>query len=168
MTSHSNVTTSLFWNIPPQKAFASALTTSRGKTLTLNWPDFPLTSGLYYIALYFQDSRSPSPYSWRVFDVQINGHFFFQQMNVTETGQGVVGTNWPLSGKMVITLSPSPSAPVGPLINAAEILQLLPYGNKTLTRDGMFISETFCFWSSVMVWNYECQRRRWRSCGRSW
>ncbi|XP_042009777.1 probable LRR receptor-like serine/threonine-protein kinase At1g67720 [Salvia splendens] len=141
VTSNSNVTTTLFWNIPPQKAFASALTTSRGMTLTLNWPAFPLTSGLYYIALYFQDNRSPSPYSWRVFDVQINGHFFFQQMNVTETGQGVVGTNWPLSGKVVITLSPSPSAPVGPLINAAEILQLLPYGNKTLTRDAAAMEE---------------------------
>ncbi|XP_057787520.1 probable LRR receptor-like serine/threonine-protein kinase At1g67720 isoform X1 [Salvia miltiorrhiza] len=141
VTSHWNVTTTSFWNIPPQKAFASALTTSRGKTLTLNWPPFPLSSGLYYIAFYFQDNRSPSPYSWRVFDVQVNGHFFFQHMNVTEQGQGVVGTNWPLSGQLVITLSPAPSSPVGPLINAAELLQLLPFGNRTLTRDAVAMEE---------------------------
>lgn len=137
MTSQSNVTTTAFWNIPPQKAFASALTASRGKTLTVNWPAFPLGNGLYYIALYFQDNRSPSPYSWRVFDVQVNGHFFFQHMNVTESGQAVVGTNWPLFGQVVITMSPAPTSPVGPLINAAEILQLLPFGNRTLTRDGI-------------------------------
>lgn len=137
VTSQSTVNTASFWNLPPQKAFASALTASRGKSLTLNWPPFPLPNGLYYIALYFQDNRSPSPYSWRVFDVLVNGQFFFQNINVTEAGQGVVGTNWPLSGQTVINLVPGPNSPVGPVMNAAEILQLLPFGNRTLTRDGI-------------------------------
>lgn len=140
VSSHSNVSSTAFWNIPPQKAFESALTSSRGKNITLNWPPFPLPAGLYYIALYFQDSRSPSPYSWRVFDVYINRQIFFRSINATESGQGVVATDWPLSGQTLLSFSPVPNSPVGPLINAAELLQLLPFGNTTLTRDGIDIS----------------------------
>ncbi|PIN10395.1 Non-specific serine/threonine protein kinase [Handroanthus impetiginosus] len=121
VSSHSNVTPSRFWNIPPQKALASAITTSRGKNITIQWPQFPLSNGLYYIALYFQDTRTPSPYSWRVFDINVNGQKFYENVNVTDSGQSVV--------------------PVGPLINAGEILQILPFGEKTVTRDVVAMEE---------------------------
>ncbi|KAH6825964.1 Leucine-rich repeat family protein [Perilla frutescens var. hirtella] len=141
VSSQSKVNPTAFWNIPPEKAFASAVTASRGKNVTVKWPGFPLSSGFYYIGLYFQDNRSPSPYSWRVFDVEINGQMFFQNINATESGQGVVGTNWPLSGQTVLNLSPALNSPVGPLINAAEILQLLPFGSRTLARDAVAMEE---------------------------
>ncbi|KAK4437880.1 protein disulfide-isomerase SCO2 [Sesamum alatum] len=141
VSSQSNVSTSTFWNIPPTEAFKSALTTSRGKNLTINWPPFPLPSGRYYIALYFQDNRTPSPYSWRVFDVYVNGAKFFQNINVTESGQSVVGTEWPLSGQTEIALVPANNKTVGPLINAGEILLMLPSGGKTITRDVVAIEQ---------------------------
>ncbi|KAK6159344.1 hypothetical protein DH2020_006658 [Rehmannia glutinosa] len=141
VSSQSNVTPTTFWNIPPQSAFASALTTSRGKNLTLNWPPFSLSSGLYYIALYFQDNRHQSPYSWRVFDVYVNGATFFQNLNVTASGQSVVGAEWPLTGTTQITMVPSHDTRVGPLINAGEVFQILPVGGKTVTRDVAAIEE---------------------------
>ncbi|KAK6136900.1 hypothetical protein DH2020_029345 [Rehmannia glutinosa] len=141
VSSQSNVTPTTFWNIPPQSAFASALTTSRGKNLTLNWPPFSLSSGLYYIALYFQDNRHQSPYSWRVFDVYVNGAKFFQDLNVTASGQSVVGTEWPLTGTTQISMVPSHDTRVGPLINAGEVFQILPVGGKTVTRDVAAIEE---------------------------
>ncbi|KAI3445989.1 hypothetical protein Pfo_002654 [Paulownia fortunei] len=141
VSSQSNVTPTTFWNIPPQKAFASALTTSRGKNLTLNWPPFSLSSGLYYIAFYFQDNRHPSPYSWRVFDIHVNGDKFYQNLNATASGQSVVGTEWPLTGKTEISLIPSNDARVGPLINAGELFQILAVGGKTVTRDVVAIEE---------------------------
>ncbi|KAL6546098.1 hypothetical protein OROGR_009972 [Orobanche gracilis] len=141
VSSQSNVTSTTFWNIPPQNAFASALTTSRGKNLTLNWPPFSLSTGLYYIALYFQDNRHASPYSWRTFDIYVNGGKFYQDLNVTANGQSVVGSEWTLTGTTEISLVPSKDTRVGPLINAAEIFQILPVGGKTVTRDVMAIEE---------------------------
>lgn len=137
VSSQSNVTPSTFWNIPPKKAFSSALTTSKGKNLTLNWPPFPLPTGLYYIALYLQDNRSPSAYSWRVLDIYVNGQKFYQNINVTDTGLSVVGTEWPLEGKTEISMVPAADSPVGPLINAGEVFQILPFGRRTVTRDGI-------------------------------
>ncbi|GFP84571.1 probable LRR receptor-like protein kinase at1g51890 [Phtheirospermum japonicum] len=125
VSSKSNVTTTTFWNIPPQMAFASALTTSRGKNLTINWPPYPLSTGLYYITLYFQDNRQLSPYSWRVFDVYVNGAKFYGDLNATANGQSVVGTEWPLSGTTEITLVPSHDTRVGPLINAVMAIEEL-------------------------------------------
>ncbi|GER56638.1 leucine-rich repeat family protein [Striga asiatica] len=139
--SQSNATPSTFWNIPPQGALSSALTTSRGKNLTFNWPPFSLPSGLYYIALYFQDNRHASPYSWRVFDVYVNGGKFFQALNVTAEGQSVVGTKWPLQGITEISLVPNGDSRVGPLINAGEIFRVLPVEGKTVTRDVMVIED---------------------------
>ncbi|XP_073158123.1 probable LRR receptor-like serine/threonine-protein kinase At1g67720 isoform X2 [Henckelia pumila] len=135
VSSQASVDPSKFWNNPPQKAFLSALTTSRGKTLTLRWPPYSLSNGHYYIALYFQDNRSPSPFSWRVFDIHVNGQIFFQDLNVTDNGENVFGTEWPLNGQTEISLVPKDGTPVGPLINAGEVLQIFPLGGKTVTRD---------------------------------
>ncbi|KAL5788305.1 hypothetical protein ACOSP7_005254 [Xanthoceras sorbifolium] len=135
VNSHFNVTSSDFWNIPPVKAFASAITTSRGKALQIKWPPVSLPSSRYYIALYFQDSRTPSPFSWRVFSVSINGNDFYKDVNATTKGVTVCGSEWPLSGQTEITLTPRNDSPVGPIINAGEIFQILPLGGRTHTRD---------------------------------
>jgi hypothetical protein len=132
----NNISSSEFWNFPPQRAFASAITTSRGKTIKIQWPPVSLPSTKYYIALYFQDNRTPSPYSWRVFSVSINGQNFYKDLNVTANGVTVYGSEWPLSGQTEITLTPGNNIPVGPVINAGEIYHILPLGGRTLTRDG--------------------------------
>ncbi|XP_031380651.1 probable LRR receptor-like serine/threonine-protein kinase At1g67720 isoform X1 [Punica granatum] len=135
-----------FWNVPPVKAFSTALTTSRGKTLKIQWPQGSLPKSLYYISLYFQDSRTKSPYSWRVFDVSINGNKFYSKLNVTTDGVSVFAAEWPLSGQTEIEMTPGDGVPVGPLINAGEVFQLLPMGGRTLTRDVMAmedLAETF-------------------------
>ncbi|XP_038886808.1 probable LRR receptor-like serine/threonine-protein kinase At1g67720 [Benincasa hispida] len=137
VTCHANVTPSTFWNLPPAKAFNTAITTSRGKLLKINWPPFPLPAAYYYISLYFQDNRSPSPYSWRVFNVAINGKNFFTNLNVTANGVSVSSPRWPLYGQTHIELTPADDMPVGPVINAAEILQVFRLGGRTLTRDVM-------------------------------
>lgn len=115
------------------------MTTSRGKTLKVNWPPFPLPAAYYYISFYFQDNRSPSPYSWRVFSVSVNGKNFFSNLNVSANGVSVYSAKWPLSGQTLIELTPGDDIPVGPVINAAEILQVFPRGGRTLTRDGTFL-----------------------------
>ncbi|KAF7810956.1 putative LRR receptor-like serine/threonine-protein kinase [Senna tora] len=133
--SHSNVTSSNFWNFPPVKAFTSGLTTSRGKVLELQWPQVPLPDTNYYIALYFQDNRSPSFFSWRIFDVAINNQTFYTELNATASGVTVYAPQWPLSGLTKVTLTPKVGSPVGPVINAGEILQILPLGGRTKPRD---------------------------------
>ncbi|GMN37618.1 hypothetical protein TIFTF001_006963 [Ficus carica] len=137
VTSHSNINPFDFWNIPPAKAFNNAFTTSRGKTLQIQWPLMSLPSADYYIALYFQDNRTPSPYSWRVFSISVNGKIFYANLNVTTKGTTVYSSSWPLSGKMEIALTPAEGIPVGPVINAGEVLQILPHGGRTLTRDAV-------------------------------
>lgn len=101
-----------FRNNPPHMAFLSSLTTSRGKTLTLKRPPYSLSNGHYYIALYFQDNRSPSQFRWRVFDIHVNGQIFYQDLNVTDDGQNVFGTEWPLIGQTEISLAPKNGIPV--------------------------------------------------------
>ncbi|KAK4284611.1 hypothetical protein QN277_001417 [Acacia crassicarpa] len=139
--SHSNVTSSDFWNLPPVNAFTSGITTSRGKVLELQWPLVSLPSTNYYVALYFQDNRSPSAYSWRVFDVAINNQTFFSNLNVTASGLTVYSPEWPLSGQTKITLAPGEGSPVGPVINAGEILLVLPLGGHTIHRDVVAMEE---------------------------
>ncbi|KAE9597263.1 putative non-specific serine/threonine protein kinase [Lupinus albus] len=133
--SHSNITSSDFWNLPPTIAFINGITTSRGKKLEIQWPPVFLPSTYYYISLYFQDNRSPSPYSWRVFDVSINDHTFFKGLNATAKGITVYSAQWPLSGQTKLTLTPADGEPVGPVINAGEVFQILPLAGRTLTRD---------------------------------
>ncbi|MCH89838.1 leucine-rich repeat receptor-like serine/threonine-protein kinase, partial [Trifolium medium] len=47
----------------------------------------------------------------------------------------VFANQWPLSGPTTITLTPSASSSLGPLINAGEIFNVLPLGGRTSTRD---------------------------------
>ncbi|XP_062091375.1 probable LRR receptor-like serine/threonine-protein kinase At1g51810 isoform X2 [Humulus lupulus] len=133
--SHYKVNPSEFWNVPPAKVFQNAITTSRGKRLQIQWPQMSLSTADYYVALYFQDNRTPSPYSWRVFDVLVNGKKFYGSLNVTTRGVTVYSSLWPLSGQTEIILIPGNEMPVGPVINAGEVLQILPLGGKTLSKD---------------------------------
>ncbi|OEL15457.1 putative leucine-rich repeat receptor-like serine/threonine-protein kinase [Dichanthelium oligosanthes] len=133
--SHSPISPGDFWNQPPAKALKSGVTTSRGKKLTVRWPTAELPAATYYVALYFQDSRTASPYSWRVFDVAVNGKEFFRGLNASAAGVMVYSNMMQLSGKMEIVLTPNETSPVGPLINAGEIYQIVPLGGKTATRD---------------------------------
>lgn len=134
--SHWNITSSHFWNLPPQMAFQTALTTSRGKKLIVKWPAMALPAANYYLALYFQDNRSPSAFSWRVFDVSVNEKTFYSGLNVSTAGAVVYGTSWPLSGQTQITLTPDVSSSVGPVINAGELLMMVPLKGRTIGRDG--------------------------------
>ncbi|XP_019445781.1 PREDICTED: probable LRR receptor-like serine/threonine-protein kinase At1g67720 [Lupinus angustifolius] len=133
--SHSSVTSSDFWNLPPAVAFTKGITTSRGKTLEIQWPPLSLPSTYYYVSLYFQDNRSPSPYSWRVFDISINGHTFFTGLNATDKGVTVYSIKWPLSGQTKLTMTPAGGEHVGPVINAGEVFQILPLSGRTQTID---------------------------------
>ncbi|KAK9096911.1 hypothetical protein Sjap_022408 [Stephania japonica] len=141
VTSQSNITSFNFWNHPPSKAFENAVTTSRGKALTVKWPPMALPSSNYWISLYFQDNRTPSPYSWRTFNILVNGMNFYSNLNVTTAGVTVFGTSWPLSGMTEIALTPQDGIPVGPIINAGEIFQIIPLGGRTLTRDVLAMQE---------------------------
>ncbi|PKA63788.1 Putative leucine-rich repeat receptor-like serine/threonine-protein kinase [Apostasia shenzhenica] len=132
---HSNISSNDFWNFPPSAALMKALTTSRGKELVIDWPPYALPDTSYYMALYFQDNRTPSPFSWREFDVTVNGKTFYKGLNVSTKGVMVYGSQWPLSGQTKITLTPATSSPVGPVINAGEIFQIVPLDGRTLTRD---------------------------------
>lgn len=129
-----------FWNNPPETVFRRGLTTSRGKKLILKWPPANLQNGNYYITLYFQDNRTPSPFSWRIFDIKINGENLYTKLNVSTAGVMVYSAHQPLSGQVTITLIPDENSPVGPVINAAEILQIVPLGRRTHTRDGEVIN----------------------------
>ncbi|KAJ8648156.1 hypothetical protein MRB53_001179 [Persea americana] len=141
VTSHSNITATDFWNLPPARAFETALTQSRGKQLQIKWPAIYLPSASYYIALYFQDNRNPSPYSWRVFSITVDGKNFYKNLNVSTSGVAVFGTQWPLAGQTEIVLTPDEASPVGPVINAGEILQIVPLGGRTLARDAVSMED---------------------------
>uniref|UniRef100_K4AMC9 Malectin-like domain-containing protein n=1 Tax=Setaria italica TaxID=4555 RepID=K4AMC9_SETIT len=133
--SHSPISPGDFWNLPPAKALRAGVTTSRGKKLTVLWPPAELPAATYYVALYFQDPRTASPYSWRVFDVAVNGKEFFRGLNASAAGVMVYSNMMQLSGRTEILLTPNQTSPVGPLINAGEIYQIVPLGGKTATRD---------------------------------
>jgi hypothetical protein len=136
--SHSPISPADFWNLPPAKALKGGITTSRGKNLTVQWPPLELPLASYYLALYFQDSRTASPYSWRVFNVAVNGKDFFRGLNASAAGVMVYSNMIQLAGKTEILLTPNETSPVGPLINAGEIYQIVPVGGRTATRDGMY------------------------------
>lgn len=151
VTSHSNVTSSDFWNLPPEQAFSTAITTSKVKKLQIMWPLVALPNTSYYISLYFQDNRTPSPYSWRVFDVSLNGRKFFTNLNATTNGVTVYSTQWPLFGQTKIVLTPADGMLVGPLINAGEVFQIVPLGGRTLTRDGSTLSQSHFHLSKAKI-----------------
>lgn len=73
--------------------------------------------------------------------MSINGKKFYSELNVTTSGVTVYATQWPLSGQTEISLTPGDGIPVGPLINAGEVLQILPLAGRTLTRDVMAMEE---------------------------
>ncbi|KAL6846270.1 hypothetical protein ACP4OV_023718 [Aristida adscensionis] len=133
--SHAAVATEAFWNKPPEAVFRRGLTASRDKSLDVQWPPAPLPNATYYLALYFQDNRAPSALSSRVFDVEVNGARFFAGLNVSTAGSMVYAAQWPLSGNTTITLRPAPGSPVGPVINAAELMMVVPLGGRTHPRD---------------------------------
>lgn len=134
-------------------AYQRALTTSRGKKLVVKWPPMSLPEASYYIALYFQDNRTPSPYSWRVFNISFNNMTFYTDLNVSTDGTMVYATRWPLSGNTQIILTPDDNSPVGPLINAGEILLVLPLNGRTLTKDGVYNETIFTCHSLAMKSN---------------
>ncbi|GJN08862.1 hypothetical protein PR202_ga26822 [Eleusine coracana subsp. coracana] len=133
--SHSPIAPDDFWNLPPAKALKAGVTASRGKKLAVQWPPAELPAASYYVALYFQDSRTASPFSWRVFDVAVNGQDFFRGLNASAAGVMVYSSMMRLAGKTEILLTPNETSPVGPMINAGEIYMILPLGGRTTTRD---------------------------------
>lgn len=133
---HVNVTPSDFWNNPPAKVFQEAVAGVLGNTLTIKWTTFSLPSNYYYIALYFQDTRTQAPLNWRVFNVSVNGETFYANLNVTTKGVSVYGSEWPVHGTIELSMTPRSDMLVGPVINAGEIFQILPLKGRTLTRDG--------------------------------
>ncbi|XWS39952.1 hypothetical protein CRYUN_Cryun18bG0098500 [Craigia yunnanensis] len=141
VSSQSSVSTSEFWNKPPAKAFVTAIITSPGKKLEVQWPPVSLPSTKYHISLYFQDNRKPNTNTWRVFSVAVNGKTFYSNLNVSIGGVSVYSPEWPLSGQTQISLTPDAKSSDGPLINAGEIYQILPLGGRTLTRDVVALEE---------------------------
>uniref|UniRef100_A0A0D9XEH9 Malectin-like domain-containing protein n=1 Tax=Leersia perrieri TaxID=77586 RepID=A0A0D9XEH9_9ORYZ len=134
--SEARVSPAALWNKPPEDVFRRGVTTAgRGERLELQWPPAPLPAASYYVALYFQDSRAAGPLSWRVFDVAVNGETFFAGLNVSTAGSMLYGDKWPLSGQTKITLTPAADSPVGPVINAAELMMVVPLGGRTHPRD---------------------------------
>lgn len=88
------------------------------------------------MALYFQDNRTPSPWSWRIMDISINDKEFYKGLNVSTKGVMIYATQLQLSGQTQIALAPDANSPVGPVVNAGEMLQIMPLGSRTTTRDG--------------------------------
>ncbi|EPS72113.1 hypothetical protein M569_02646, partial [Genlisea aurea] len=140
VSSQSQINPSQFWNIPPRKAFSTAITSDSAESWVLRWPDFSLTRALYYIALYFQDNRPRGPESWRIFNIHINGEKFYQNLNVTVDGESVVGPAWILEGNTEISMTAAGGSAVAPVISAGEIMQILALGGKTVTRDVVAIN----------------------------
>ncbi|GAU14870.1 hypothetical protein TSUD_46630 [Trifolium subterraneum] len=126
-----NVSISGFWNLPPSKVFETHIGSDQLESLELRWPTVSLPSSKYYIALYFADNTAGS----RVFNISVNGIHYYRDLNAIPSGVVVFANQWPLSGPTTITLTPSASSSLGPLINAGEIFNVLPLGGRTSTRD---------------------------------
>ncbi|CAL0313554.1 unnamed protein product [Lupinus luteus] len=69
----------------------------------------------------------------------INDHTFFISLNATAKGVTVYSAQWPLSGQPKLTLAPASGEPVGSVINAGEVFQILHFAGRTGTRDGNLI-----------------------------
>ncbi|KAL4196895.1 hypothetical protein AMTRI_Chr04g185370 [Amborella trichopoda] len=122
-----------FWNLPPNKVFENGLAAKEKDGIRLQWPALELPRASYYVALYFQDERSNG--NWRVFDIVVNGKVFYKGLNVTTAGVNVFAAQWLLEGATQIELHPVAGSEVGPIINAAEMFQLLVLHGRTVTRD---------------------------------
>lgn len=128
-----NVSVSGFWNLPPAKIFETRLTADTG-ALELQWPQGPLQSSMYYIALYFADDSVSA--SGRSFSISINDVQYFSNLSVTSPGVAVFATQWPLAGLTNIKFTPVAGSDAGPLINGGEVFRILMLGRRTLVRDG--------------------------------
>lgn len=115
--------------------FESELKTDTLEPLELNWPRFSLPNSTYYIALYFANDHASSLDNSRVFNISVNGIPYYHDLNATSAGHVVFASRWPLHGPMKITLTPSPSSKLGPLINGGELFDILALEARTLTRD---------------------------------
>lgn len=134
-----NVSVSGFWNLPPSKVFETHLGSDQLESLELRWPTASLPSSKYYIALYFADNTAGS----RIFNISVNGVHYYRDLNAISPGVVVFANQWPLSGPTTITLTPSASSSLGPLINAGEVFNVLSLGGRTSTRDGMAYDSLF-------------------------
>ncbi|KAE9618231.1 putative non-specific serine/threonine protein kinase [Lupinus albus] len=126
-----NVSVSGFWNLPPLKLFETHLGSDQLESLELRWPTPSLPTSKYYTALYFADNAGLS----RIFNISVNGITYYRNLNAIPSGVVVFANQWPLSGPTTITLTPSTTSSLGPLINAAEIFEVLSLGGRTSTRD---------------------------------
>ncbi|KAJ9705030.1 hypothetical protein PVL29_003193 [Vitis rotundifolia] len=115
--SPSNITPSDFWNMPPLKAFEGSNHKKQRKGTSSPAPTTSQTKKTTSAR-----ESLPSPFSWRVFSVSVNGKNFFTNLNVTTDGE-------------MIVMTPGADIPIGPVINAGEVFQMLPLGQRTLTRD---------------------------------
>ncbi|KAL3828810.1 hypothetical protein ACJIZ3_017612 [Penstemon smallii] len=132
----TNPAVSGIWNLPPSRVFQTHLGTGVAEPMTLLWPPGPLPNAEYYIAFYFAEDQTTSALnSSRAIDIAINGVTYYNNLIVSPAGIAVFVNQWPLSGITNITLNPSPGSNIGPLINAGEVFQLLPAGEKTHTAD---------------------------------
>ncbi|XP_030509396.2 putative leucine-rich repeat receptor-like serine/threonine-protein kinase At2g14440 [Cannabis sativa] len=129
-----NVSVSGFWNLPPLKVFQTELTSDPTQPLEFNWPLLSLPEAKYYIALYFADGSNSSENS-RVMNISINGVPYYRDLKVTKAGVAVFASRWPLHGTTKISLTSSAGSNLGPLVNAGEVLALLPIEGRTVTRD---------------------------------
>lgn len=136
-----NISTSRFWNLPPAKIFQTSMAQSEPILLEFYWPSVSLPNSTYYIALYFADNRdtSSSTSGSRVFSVNINNFLYYEGLRLTSDGSAIFSTRWPLAGLTKISLVPTNSSELGPLINGGEVFEVFPIGRKTHTRDGKII-----------------------------
>ena len=115
------------------------------ESLELRWPTASLPSSKYYVALYFADNAAGS----RIFNISVNGITYYPTLNAIPSGVVVFANQWPLSGPTTVTLTPTASSSLGPLVNAGEVFDVLSLGGRTLTRDG--IASDFMFLQLTMV-----------------
>lgn len=132
-----NISVSGFWNLPPLKVFQTNMGKNQPEPMELLWPPRSLPNSIYYIVLYLADDRVSTSGSPRVLNITVNGVMYFSNLNVSPAGDAIFANQWPLSGQTNITLAPVAGSSVGPLINAGEVFQVLNYGGRTLTRDGL-------------------------------
>ncbi|XP_078178979.1 leucine-rich repeat receptor-like serine/threonine-protein kinase At2g14510 [Carex rostrata] len=131
-TSTHNISTSFFWNLPPQDVFNTAIVADKGSPLAFQWPQLvSLQNSTYYVALYFADTV---PGKSRNLAVYINGYQFYDG-SVTSNGTVVFSSEWSLSGLTTVTLAPGSGSNLPPLINAGEVFGLFKLQNLTTTRD---------------------------------
>lgn len=131
-SSGANVSINGFWNLPPLKVFQTRLAVNEPRPIEIQWPLQPLRNSVYYIALYFADDTGASS---RIMNITINNVTFYDNLRVPQTGVALFANQWPLAGPTTIVLTPATGSILGPLINGAELFEVIPVGGRTHTRD---------------------------------